>query len=267
MWQNVSKEILVGNGETIFSVKVEVENRDKYNEVCEGINLILKGQNCENIKMKQENDRLKADNVKLSALVIKLKDDNDKLKADNERLKNANTNISEMYWEQMNKNIEQKKKIEELEAKHWDECRQIAQYDDELKHVFNEVVSILDSVSAVTANGAKLIRIHENPYKLPTSNADVNCRCSIKPIEKEPSEPENEMTNEEAIQDIQECVKPVCGGKSLDMAVVALKKQVPLKPKSDCIGLPYCPFCCSSIDDDDEFCSNCGQKIDWSDEE
>lgn len=160
MWRNVSKEILVGNNGPIFSVKVEVENRNKYNEVCEGINLILKGQNCENIKMKQENDRLKADNVKLSALVIKLKDDNDKLKADNERLKNANTNISEMYWEQMNKNIEQKKKIEELEEKHWDECRQIAQYDDESKKK-NELLFAVGKLLTQIANNELSIEIKD----------------------------------------------------------------------------------------------------------
>lgn len=82
------------------------------------------------------------------------------LKADNERLKNANTNISEMYWEQMNKNIEQKKKIEELETKHWDECRQIAQYDDESKKK-NELLFAVGKLLTQIANNELSIEIKD----------------------------------------------------------------------------------------------------------
>jgi len=197
MWQNVSKEILVGNGGTIFSVKVEVENRDKYNEVCEGINLILKGQNCENIKMKQENDRLKADNVKLSALVIKLKDDNDKLKADNERLKNANTNISGMYWEQ-------KKKAEKLEEK----VKNAMRFCDYLQTIGGAMESNLKHPISLFSSAS-------------TPNT-VNCRCSIKPVENEPSEPENKTTNFDKIKELDvegmavflEKISECCAGSS-----------------------------------------------------
>lgn len=37
------------------------------------------------------------------------------------------------------------------------------------------------------------------------------------------------MTEKEAIKDIKENIKPVVGGKSLDMAIKALEKQISLK--------------------------------------
>lgn len=37
------------------------------------------------------------------------------------------------------------------------------------------------------------------------------------------------MPDEEAIKDIKENVKPVVGGISLDMAIEALQKQIPVK--------------------------------------
>lgn len=110
------------------------------------------------------------------------------LKADNERLKNANTNISEMYWEQMNKNNEQKKKIEELEEKHWDECRQIAQYDDDLKRLFNEMLDCLNGMAKSANRFSRILRANADPYKQPDKSPapnveHVNCKCSILPTE------------------------------------------------------------------------------------
>lgn len=37
------------------------------------------------------------------------------------------------------------------------------------------------------------------------------------------------MTNEEAIIDIRENIQPIIGGKSLDIAISALEKQIPKK--------------------------------------
>ncbi len=58
-------------------------------------------------------------------------------------------------------------------------------------------------------------------------------------------------------------------------AVEALKKQVPKKVEyiyTDNLDItskiPACPVCRNYyIDNEDEYCEKCGQKIDWSDEE
>ena len=39
------------------------------------------------------------------------------------------------------------------------------------------------------------------------------------------------MTNEEAIIDIRENIQPIIGGKSLDIAISAIEKQIPKKVK------------------------------------
>lgn len=44
----------------------------------------------------------------------------------------------------------------------------------------------------------------------------------------------------------------------------ALKKQIPMKPKDE--GWLYCPVCGKDVCvDKPEYCSDCGQKLDWSD--
>lgn len=131
--------------------------------------------------------------TELAALVISLK-------ADNERVVEANKKISGMYWEQMNKNIEQKKKIEELEEKHWDECRQIAQYDNELK----EAKKLLEFIRTVATEKAKelettitvVLNGMDNKPECPNIFPEhVNCRCVTKP-----SEPDNKSTNYDKIK-------------------------------------------------------------------
>lgn len=54
------------------------------------------------------------------------------------------------------------------------------------------------------------------------------------------------------------------------MAIQALEKQIPKKPKErDCIGFDTlaCPECKMALYLYEPYCDNCGQKIDWSDEE
>lgn len=81
------------------------------------------------------------------------------------------------------------------------------------------------------------------------------------------------MTIEEAIKDIKENIKPSVGGKSLDMAIEALEKQIPKKPiKLDDWGEYYkCPICDKYAVDNlgckHKFCRECGQRIDWKVEE
>ena len=88
------------------------------------------------------------------------------------------------------------------------------------------------------------------------------------------------MTESEVLKDIKENILPCVGGKSLVVVINALEKQIPKKPyiqqdnrNNDCME---CPFCDSFIgyecDCRDEhyqigYCPNCGQAIDWSDEE
>lgn len=90
------------------------------------------------------------------------------------------------------------------------------------------------------------------------------------------------MKESEAIEAIQFDLK--IGGEihskvlrdAVDVAIQALEKQIPKKPQnkkysfyphSTLLKSKYgeCPNC-KSIQVDDEYCANCGQKLDWSDE-
>lgn len=87
------------------------------------------------------------------------------------------------------------------------------------------------------------------------------------------------MTNEEAIIDIRENIQPIIGGKSLDIAISAIEKQIPKKPTYEEIDNVYgalkgtCAKCgdvCLISEDAkpfEHYCRYCGQKIDWSDSE
>ena len=97
------------------------------------------------------------------------------------------------------------------------------------------------------------------------------------------------MTENEAIKNIKdildECTESeeaVCyvtdvDAPALEMAINALEKQIPKKPEnkkysfyphSTLLKSKYgeCPTC-KTIQVDDEYCANCGQKLDWSNEE
>lgn len=96
------------------------------------------------------------------------------------------------------------------------------------------------------------------------------------------------MTEKEATETLQElslercaafgvdcgnCDK--CGAtKAYNMAIKALEKQTPKKPKNEYTDnlditteIPICPVCGNqSIDETNEYCSDCGQALDWSNE-
>ena len=57
--------------------------------------------------------------------------------------------------------------------------------------------------------------------------------------------------------------------KNMEMIVQALEKQIPKKPKTDDRYIMYiCPCCNDFIKVNHNYCTNCGQKLDWeSDEE
>ena len=82
------------------------------------------------------------------------------------------------------------------------------------------------------------------------------------------------MTDEEAIIDIRENIQPIIGGKSLDIAISAIEKQIPKKPINVEKHYYECPCCKQDlgVSDDDIFvyenpiknyCDNCGQALDW----
>ena len=90
------------------------------------------------------------------------------------------------------------------------------------------------------------------------------------------------MTNEEAKEyilanwfDGDKNVKSVVYGDkeylTMKLAVEAVEKQIPKKPKKYPLADGQCP-CCNSVFYSDwkpteNYCHNCGQEIDWSDEE
>ena len=56
------------------------------------------------------------------------------------------------------------------------------------------------------------------------------------------------------------------------LSIIALEKQIAKKPVKKSFIVPYeginvCPSCKQPLDDKRHYCSKCGQKLDWSDEE
>ena len=50
-----------------------------------------------------------------------------------------------------------------------------------------------------------------------------------------------------------------------DVAINALEKQIPKKPKTDDRYVMYiCPWCNDFVKVSHNYCQNCGQKLDWS---
>ena len=83
------------------------------------------------------------------------------------------------------------------------------------------------------------------------------------------------MTNQEAIRLIRNhptmCEFPDAYGKpyydAVDMAISALKKQIPQKPKMPLDAYWVCPTCGSKVEHPFEHCRRCGQKICWEEDE
>ena len=94
------------------------------------------------------------------------------------------------------------------------------------------------------------------------------------------------MTAQEAIKNIVENGIKLGAGyyvnvEALKVAVSALGKQIPKKPKSYLVNMKHIDFLCpnckkriiSKVDGEwvagknQKFCDNCGQALDWSDKE
>ena len=78
------------------------------------------------------------------------------------------------------------------------------------------------------------------------------------------------MTPQEAIRLVYCCMhvddNDVLAAR--DMAISALERQIPKKPKDIgyFIEIYVCPCCDNSILLQPNFCENCGQALDWGDE-
>lgn len=87
------------------------------------------------------------------------------------------------------------------------------------------------------------------------------------------TESEKLIENEAEAIDCLKSNKPTSGylmlQESIDMAIKALEKQIPKKPDfTEDKEFTLCPCCNGNgLADKQEYCDNCGQKLDWSDEE
>lgn len=70
------------------------------------------------------------------------------------------------------------------------------------------------------------------------------------------------MTNEEAIIDIRENIQPIVGGKSLDIAISAIEKQIPKIVRKTKKNEIVCPTC-GTLVGSSPYCRYCGQKLSW----
>lgn len=94
------------------------------------------------------------------------------------------------------------------------------------------------------------------------------------------------MTYEDASRDIINYIANGCYNgdnalcwDTLNTAVSALDKQIPKNPDDvraiehfyhplrDCIKVGFCPECINTVINSDDFCSKCGQALDWNYEE
>lgn len=85
------------------------------------------------------------------------------------------------------------------------------------------------------------------------------------------------MTESEAVKRLyRNAYRTTCYGNRVVeheenlIAIQALEKQMPKKPKEiDCIGFDTlaCPECKMALYLYEPYCDNCGQAIDWSDED
>ena len=80
------------------------------------------------------------------------------------------------------------------------------------------------------------------------------------------------MTNKEAIkllnliQAEMEWDYPMDYAVAIDMAISALEKQIPKKPKMPLDAYWVCPTCGNKVEYPYECCKRCGQAIDWRNE-
>lgn len=77
------------------------------------------------------------------------------------------------------------------------------------------------------------------------------------------------MTPERAIEIIKDNILFTSGvlEEAFDVIEQALKKQIPKKPNYPNEYKIRCPICDTPVIDGQPYCDECGQALDWSDEE
>lgn len=91
------------------------------------------------------------------------------------------------------------------------------------------------------------------------------------------------MNNAEAIKGLLNVKMQMCEEtpftKAVDLAVMALERQIPKKPlirygnavlgtlPNESFKIEECPCCKEYLDEETSYCQNCGQKIDWGENE
>ena len=71
-----------------------------------------------------------------------------------------------------------------------------------------------------------------------------------------------DCANCDIVQDVEDL------NNAYDVAINALEKQIPKKPKTDDRYVMYiCPWCNDFVKVSHNYCQNCGQKLDWGDGE
>ena len=86
------------------------------------------------------------------------------------------------------------------------------------------------------------------------------------------------MSYKEAISILSVYYEPgdIRQNDALDLAIESLEKQIPTKPEyisggyadGFLVWVACCPTCGHWLEvEDEEYCQNCGQKIDWSEKE
>ena len=80
------------------------------------------------------------------------------------------------------------------------------------------------------------------------------------------------MTEIEAIEELHK-IRPRGGiipqkrAEAIDVAIQALEKQIPKKPKTDNRYVMHiCPWCNDFVKVSHNYCQNCGQKLNWESE-
>lgn len=71
-----------------------------------------------------------------------------------------------------------------------------------------------------------------------------------------------DCANCDIVQDVEDL------NNAYDVAINALEKQIPKKPKTDDRYVMHiCPWCNDFVKVSHNYCQNCGQKLDWGDGE
>jgi len=112
---------------------------------------------------------------------------------------------------------------------------------------------------------------NEEDFGITADNGQLCLTNRFKEVVMRGFEEAKKMKPEEAIEDIRLTVQPCVGGKSLELAIKALEKQIPKKPLEGATfkHIGKCPDCRQIISTRSAFrnCQYCGQAINWEVEE